>query len=54
MARTFAYLRIADAISDTVARLATGSGGLTLGRVGFVLAGRHTKFHEGITISNPL
>src|SRR5262249_50513453 len=54
MARTFAYLRIADAISDTVARLATGPGGLTLGRAGFAPAGRRTKFHEGITTSNPL
>jgi hypothetical protein len=32
MARTFACLRIAEAISGTDARLATGSGGLTLGR----------------------
>jgi len=54
MARTFAYLRIADAISGTVARLATGPGGLTLGRAGFAPAGRRTKFHEGITTSNPL
>src|SRR5712671_2455391 len=29
MARTFAYLRIAEAISGTVARLATGPSGLT-------------------------
>src|SRR5215467_1642073 len=54
MARTFAYLRIADAISGTVARLATGPGGLTLGRAGFAPAGRQTKFHEGIATSNPL
>ena len=38
-ARTFACLRIADGISATVARLATGSGGLTLGRAGFAPAG---------------
>jgi len=49
MARTFACLRIAEAISGTVARLATGPGGLTLGRTGFAPAGRRTKFHEGIT-----
>jgi hypothetical protein len=36
---TFACLRITDAIFDTVARLATGSGGLTLGRAGFAPAG---------------
>ena len=54
MARTFACLRIADAISGTVARLATGSGGLTLGRAGFAPAGRRTKFHEGIISSNSL
>ena len=54
MAHTFACLRIADPISGTVARLATGSGGLTLGRAGFAPAGRQTKFHEGIASSNPL
>src|SRR5206468_8185648 len=54
MARTFACLRIADPISDAVARLATGSGGLTLGRAGFAPAGRQTKFHEGIASSNSL
>ena len=54
VARTFAYLRIADATSGTVARLATGSDWLSLGRVGFAPAGRHTKFHEGIATSNPL
>ena len=40
MAHTFACLRIAEAISDAGARLATGSGGLTLGRAGFAPAGR--------------
>ena len=54
MARTFAYLRIAEAIAGTVARRATGSGGLTLGRAGFAPAGRRTKFHEGIVSSNSL
>ena len=54
MAHTFACLRIAGVISGPVARLATGSGGLTLGRAGFAPAGRHTKFHEGIASSNSL
>ena len=54
MARTFACLRIAEAISGTVARLATGPGGLTLSRTGFAPAGRRTKFHEGIATSNSL
>jgi len=49
LAPTFACLRIADHISGIVARLATGSGGLTLGRAGFAPAGRRTKFHEVIT-----
>ena len=53
MAHTFACLRIAEAIADPVARLATGSGGLTLGRTGFAPAGRQTKFHEGIVSSLP-
>ena len=53
MAHTFACLRIAGVISGPVARLATGSGGLTLGRAGFAPAGRHTKFHEGIASSSP-
>jgi len=53
MAHTFACLRITEAISDAGARLATGSGGLTLGRAGFAPTGRHTKFHEGIASSSP-
>ena len=53
MAHMFARLRIADHISGTVARLATGSGGLTLGRAGFAPAGRQTKFHEVIASSFP-
>jgi hypothetical protein len=36
------------------ARLATGLGGLTLGRAGFAPAGRRTKFHGDITSSNSL
>ena len=52
-ARTFACLRIAGLVSKTGARLATGSGGLTLSRAGFAPAGRQTKFHEGIASSNP-
>ena len=39
-ARTFACLRIAYPISGIGARLATGSGGLTLSRAGFAPAGR--------------
>jgi hypothetical protein len=53
MARTFACLRIADSIAEAVARLAPGSGGLTLGRTGFAPAGRQTKFHAGIGSSLP-
>ena len=53
MAHTFACLRIADHISGIVARLATGSGGLTLSRVGFAPAGRHTKFHGVIILQFP-
>jgi len=53
MAHTFACLRIADHIAEIVARLATGSGGLTLGRAGFAPAGRQTKFHEVIVSSLP-
>jgi hypothetical protein len=54
MAHTFACLRIAEAISDAGARLATGSGGLTLGRAGFAPAGRQTIFHGGIVSSIPI
>jgi hypothetical protein len=45
-----ACLRFADLVTETVARLATGSGGLTLGRAGFSPAGRLTKFHGVIAI----
>src|SRR5262249_25427857 len=51
MAHMFARLRIADHISGIVARLTTGSGGLTLGRTGFAPAGRQTKFPEVIASS---
>jgi hypothetical protein len=39
-AHTLACLRFADPVTETVARLATGSGGLTPGRAGFAPAGR--------------
>jgi hypothetical protein len=39
-AHTFACLRFADPVTETVARLTTGSGGLTPGRAGFAPAGR--------------
>ena len=52
-ARTLAYLRFADAVTDTVARLTTGAGGLTPRRTGFAPAGRQTKFHGLIASSNP-
>ena len=38
-AHTFACLRFADRVTETVARLTTGSGGLTPGRAGFAPAG---------------
>ncbi|MEO1935370.1 MAG: hypothetical protein ABGX04_11370, partial [Myxococcales bacterium] len=47
-AHTLACLRFADLVTETVARLTTGSGGLTPGRAGFAPAGRHTKFQGGI------
>ena len=53
-AHTLACLRFAGLVTETVARLATGSGELTLGRAGFAPAGRHTKFHGVIAPSNPL
>jgi hypothetical protein len=42
-AHTLACLRFADLVTETVARLATGSGGLTPGRTGFAPAGRHSE-----------
>jgi hypothetical protein len=53
-ARTCACRRLAGRVSTTGARLAPGSGGLTLSRAGCAPAGRHTKFPEGIATSNPL
>ena len=47
-AHTLAYLRFADPVAETVARLTTGPGGLTPGRAGFAPAGRQTKFHGEI------
>ena len=52
-AHTLARLRFADPVTETVARLATGSGGLTPGRAGFAPAGQQTKFHGVIAPSNP-
>jgi hypothetical protein len=54
LAHTCACRRLAGLISGTVARLAPGSGRLTLGRAGFAPAGRRTKLHEGIASSNPI
>ena len=42
-AHTLARLRFADPVTETVARLTTGSGGLTLGRAGFAPAGRRIE-----------
>ena len=53
LAHMLACLRIACRVSTTGARLATGSGGLTLGRAGFAPTGRHTKFPEGMASSSP-
>jgi len=44
------YLRFADLVTETVAKLTTGSGGLTPGRAGFAPAGQQTKFHGVIAI----
>ncbi len=49
-AHTLAYLRFADLVTETVARFATGSGGLTPSRAGFAPAGRQTKFQGDIAI----
>src|SRR5262249_15914974 len=50
MAHMLACLRFTSRVSATSARLATGAGGLTLGRAGFAPAGRHTKFHGVICV----
>ncbi len=42
-AHTLARLRFADLVTETVARLTTGSGGLTPGRAGFAPAGRRIE-----------
>ncbi len=42
-AHTLARLRFADPVTETVARLTTGSGGLTPGRAGFAPAGRRIE-----------
>ncbi len=49
-AHTLAYLRFADLVTETVARFATGSDGLTPSRADFAPAGRHPKFHGVIAI----
>jgi hypothetical protein len=49
-AHTLACLRFAGPVTETVARLTTGSGGLTLRRAGFAPAGRRTKFQGVIAI----
>jgi hypothetical protein len=53
MAHTLACLRFAGLATETVARLTTGSGGLTLGRAGFAPAGRQTKFQGDIARPPP-
>jgi hypothetical protein len=52
-ARTLAYLRFASLVTEAVARLATGSGGLTPRRAGFAPAGQKTKFH-GVIAHPPI
>jgi len=49
-AHTLACLRFAGPVAGTVARLTTGSGGLTPGRAGFAPAGRRTKFQGDIAV----
>jgi hypothetical protein len=52
-AHALAYLRIAVLVTECVARLATGLGGLTPDRTGFAPAGRQTKLHDFIASSIP-
>jgi hypothetical protein len=52
-AHTFAYLRIADRVTASVARLATDPGGLTPDRVGLAPTGRHTRFRRVIAYPAP-
>jgi hypothetical protein len=49
-AHTLVCLRFADLVTETVARLTTGSGGLTPRRAGFAPAGRRTKFQGDIAV----
>lgn len=54
-AYTLAYLRFIDLVATTGVRLAIGSDGLPLDRVGFAPAGRQTTLHEGIaSFARPL
>jgi hypothetical protein len=52
-AHLLACLRIAGVVTSTVARLASGVGGLALRRAGLSPAGQQTRFHEVIAASNP-
>lgn len=52
-AHCLACPRIAGVVTSTVARLASGAGGLTLRRAGITPAGQLTKFHGFIASSNP-
>jgi hypothetical protein len=52
-AHTLVCLRFADLVTETVARLTTGSSGLTPRRAGFAPAGRQTKFH-GVIAPPPI
>jgi hypothetical protein len=54
MAHAFVCLRFAARVSTLGARRATGSGGLTLGRMGYAPTGRCTTVHGGIASSNSL
>ena len=49
-AHVLVYLRFADRVTVIVARLTTGSDGLTPGRAGFAPAGQQTKFHGVIAV----
>ncbi len=49
-AHTLAYLRFAGPVTGTVARFATGSGGLTPDRAGFAPARRQIEFHGVIAV----
>jgi hypothetical protein len=52
-AHALACLRFAGCIAASVARLATGSGGLTPGQAGFAPARRLTRFLELIASFDP-